>query len=875
MNESLTKLLDHLHRGGQFAHWWTPDSGKFYTDRKTGEQKQSKFSAWFPVGRRSAIPAAWRDKNVYFCVHPQSAIPQKARDDGNVTDQKYVKAWVSHVAAVNCFFAEYDVKDYGSKEKISAHLRTLPLYPSVVIDSGGGFHCYWLLANTVTVTDDNRNHIKRLQYAWVKLVGSDDDAKDLARVLRVPGTLNRKEKYAPNYPTVTIMEADYGRLYSMEEFEQLTEHLRQEKPRTPYSGSHSVTDDLVTAAENLKRLSPSRRDRYQEWMNVGFALKGLGNAGLQLWDEWSRGSTNYTEGCCDAKWDRMSDTGLGLGSLVKWANDDDPAGKRTYTNGANGHAAYTNGHSKPVTASQPVAKTSGVECRSYETMLSDLRAKSVAGYDDKLAISCLFDSEEGDARLLHSILAGHVVYDHIEGQWYWYNNLYWEPDKTWNIYQLTSDVLSEVYKQLSIQKHAEAIELEKVIHAADEPTQEQRDNLKKINTISKTARARAGKLNEINEVKRVLNFASSGLRLGITGNEWDALPYVLPVRNGVIDLKTGTMIPPAPEQYIRTFAPVDFAGLDTPAVRFEQFLTEIFAAHPDLPNYIWRLFGYAISGTSSEHTFPIFWGAEGRNGKDTLLNAVQAVLGTDLADSVSNDVVLEAKGHRTAGAATPHLITLRGKRLAWASEPDEGARVTPGLVKMITGGGRINARRPHDKNEVSFQPTHTLLLLTNHAPHAPSDDSALWERVKLIEFTQRFLDEPDPQKPNEHKKDPTLKEKLEAEKPGILAWLVRGCLEYQRVGLTPPDCVKFATSSYRNKEDTLQLFIDERCIIRPDASTKAQTLYNAYKDWCLQMNLRPMTGTSFGEKIAKKFTKDRKTLGIFYLGIGILADNPT
>lgn len=281
-------------------------------------------------------------------MHPQTGIPQKKRADGSLTDQKFVKAWVSHVAAINCLFAEYDVKDFGSKDAIYTHLKTLPLAPSVIIDSGGGLHCYWLLATTVTVTDANRDNIKRLQYAWVELVGSDDDAKDLARVLRVPGTQNRKEKYAPNFPTVAIVEADYTRLYSLEEFERLTEHLRQEKQRTPYTGSHSVTDDIVTAAESIKRLSIGRRETYQEWMNVGFSLKGLGSAGLQLWDEWSRGSAKYTEGACEAKWDKMTESGLGLGSLIKWANDDDPAGKRVYTNGAtNGHATYTNGHNKP------------------------------------------------------------------------------------------------------------------------------------------------------------------------------------------------------------------------------------------------------------------------------------------------------------------------------------------------------------------------------------------------------------------------------------------------------------------------------------------------------------------------------------------------
>lgn len=512
--------------------------------------------------------------------------------------------------------------------------------------------------------------------------------------------------------------------------------------------------------------------------------------------------------------------------------------------------------------------------RTYAKLVEQSKADAIRNYDESFVVDCLFNAEEGDARLLDNLLKGSVVYDHAEGLWYWYNNLYWEPDKTWNIYQLTSDVLSEIYKHLSVMKHAQSIDLEKKLIANEDARQEDRDKLKSILAISKAAKTRSLALNEIKEVKQVLTFATAGLRLGITGNEWDSLLWILPCVNAIVDLKTGDTIAPEPTQYIRSVVPTKWLGIDALCARFELALNEFFPNNPGKINYIWKLLGYALTGTTAEHIFPILFGAKGRNGKDTLLDAVQFVLGSGFADAVSNDLVLETKGQKAAGAATPHLISLRGKRIAWASEPSEGARITSSLVKMVTGGGRINARRPHDKDEVSFKPTHTLLLLTNYAPHAPTDDSALWERVKLIDFTERFVDEPEPSDPHEHPKDPQLKEKLQAEASGILSFLVRGCLEYQKAGLIPPDCIKMATGGYRDKEDTLRIFFDDCCVIRTEVSAKASTLYSAYKDWCVQQNLHAMSGTAFGEKIKSRFTSERKTTGMMYLGIGILQDNP-
>lgn len=844
MNESLTKLLDHLHRGGQFAHWWTPDSGKFYTDKKTGEQKQAKFSAWFPVGRRSAIPAAWRDKNVYFCVHPQSAIPQKERDDGNVTDQKYVKAWVSLVAAVNCFFAEYDVKDYGSKEAISAHLRTLPLYPSVFIDSGGGFHCYWLLANTVTVTDDNRNHIKRLQYAWVKLVGSDDDAKDLARVLRVPGTLNRKEKYAPDYPTVAIVEADYGRLYSMEEFERLTEHLRQEKPRTPYAGSHSVTDDLVTAAENLKRLSPSRRDRYQEWMNVGFALKGLGNAGLQLWDEWSRGSSNYTEGCCDAKWDRMSDTGLGLGSLVKWANDDDPVGKRSYTNGTNGHAPYTNGHGKPVTPAEQTPEP------TPEPVVDAPEGKL------QPALNAIhYRAEDGgimDAWLDH--YGDEWIFVVGPDKWHHWNNTHWAEDKALSIRRQIVDLLDlmnrqcsenmktapEKIKQISAKYAAAGLDIPDAALHEIERIKTEAGIAKAMHMATKRSSARLSSVEAMSRPKR-----------GVAVDRMN-IDDALNLANGVLSLKSLELRPHDRSDMFTYCLDYEFDP-DADCPLFKKYLSEVLVLEgttqtdESLVMMFQELLGYSLT-PDTKHEVMVWMFGEGGNGKSVAISIVEALLGP-----MSMSIDFQSIGL----PGNYDLADIPGKRVLLSTEAERNKSMAEGYIKKIVTGDTINTR-PIYGSPISFKSTAKIWWAMNDKPIIKDTTDSMWRRMKLIPFYRKFEEGKNA--------DVDLPNKLRAELPGILNWAIDGLLRLTLNGrFTRSAASEDAKQQYREEANPVAQWVNTMTVRTSYPATLQGALFKEYTHWCQEQNERAITSTQFGKDLKRlRIECERKTAGFMY-----------
>ncbi len=308
IDQTAHKLFTHLWRSGKFAYFWTAPARR---------------SVWFEVGQLPPIPTG---EAVYFGVNPVGAIPA-TNSKGEAKTPEYIRSQVSHIAAVNALFAEFDIKDYGSSETIHDHLKKYPS-PTVKVFSGGGYHCYWLLDDPFIIANDAaRQRAIEAQANWVDFIGGDKNAKDLARVLRVPGTVNRKPEYGPNLPTVEIIETQFVLTYDLVNLEAMSRPAAKPKPEKSLSPpkNGSTIDDSERAAELLTRLDSHRADDYQEWLKVGMSLSGLGNVGLDLWDEWSKQSQKYQSGVCAEKWPTLTpDTGVTFGSLVHWANEDDP-----------------------------------------------------------------------------------------------------------------------------------------------------------------------------------------------------------------------------------------------------------------------------------------------------------------------------------------------------------------------------------------------------------------------------------------------------------------------------------------------------------------------------------------------------------------------
>ncbi len=486
-------------------------------------------------------------------------------------------------------------------------------------------------------------------------------------------------------------------------------------------------------------------------------------------------------------------------------------------------------------------------------------------------------NEYGDALFFAEVFADQVLYDHSEKDWYLWNGHAWKKDATGKVRQLVAGVLGSLYLRAAADLNTEQVNVEQQMQRlqsagtkeTDSPLGILKDKNKALASQMSELRGRAKALRSAKRNASVLTFMQS--EMGITSDLWDRDPWALAVPNGVIDLHTGTRRDGDPGDYIRTVCPTEWTSLDASCPRFEHFLAEVFEDKQDreaITAFLHRLLGYGITGSTQDHIFPILYGEEGRNGKDTLLGTLADVLGP-IAGAISNDVFIAQDKMKAGGTATPHLCDLQGKRLVWGSETRQGDKLNVALIKQLSGGGEIATRPLYAKDYYTFKPTHKLLLMTNYKPHVDAKDKAAWERVYLIDFGMRFVDRP--RVANERQKDATLSGKLKEERSGILAWLVRGCLAWQQQGLAVPESVRLATSKYRDEEDRVLLFIQECCYVAPDAWVKARDLYSAYAKWMEASNLgQGMNIRLFGEDMSKRFEKGRTNAGNIYQGIGLL-----
>ena len=342
-------------------------------------------------------------------------------------------------------------------------------------------------------------------------------------------------------------------------------------------------------------------------------------------------------------------------------------------------------------------------------------------------------------------------------------------------------------------------------------------------------------------------------------DQLDADNWLLNCQNGTIDLRTGKLQEHRREDLITKQCPVvyDPAALCPTWERFQQRVTN---GRPDLIRFKQQFSGYSLTGSVTEkRSLAIDYG-RGNNGKTTEIEQERYMRG-DYAGQIRIESLMEQK-NRNGSGPSPDIADLRGLRYAASSEPGENARLSESTAKYIMSMGTVKARHLN-KEHFEFKQTWKLHMDCNHKPVIRGSDPAIWNRIALIPFDVTIPDE---------EIDRELPAKLRAESPGILAWAVRGCLDWQRHGLCVPDAVKDATAQYRGDMDVIGRYIAECCITLPNASARAQILYVNYTKWCTDAGEAPMNAMNFGTRLTEKgFAKDRDNKGVKYIGIGLRA----
>lgn len=364
---------------------------------------------------------------------------------------------------------------------------------------------------------------------------------------------------------------------------------------------------------------------------------------------------------------------------------------------------------------------------------------------------------------------------------------------------------------------------------------------------------------------------NSPIALESEARTWDINPWLLGTRRGVIDLRFGSLRGGRPDDSFRTVTPTRWKGLEEPAPRFEQFLQEMFAdrkeqERAELITFLQRALGYGITGHVNERIFLVFYGEEGSNGARTLMQALSHTLGKAVG-AIPQDML--ARGRRFLHADTlahRQMRALQGKLIAWVCEPGKGARFTADRIKLLTDGEPLTCRR-FCAREMIFLPSHLLILLGARKPEADPSDCAFWERICPIACNMRFVARPE--RPNEHVRAAQLAHHLRAEASGILAWLVRGALEWHHLGLAIPRCILQARKECRFHESTVAGFVRERCTLAAGAQTPASVLYMHYRAWVTDNGLAALGNQQFARELRQvdgvKWQRSKQ--GKFYQGI--------
>jgi putative DNA primase/helicase len=401
-----------------------------------------------------------------------------------------------------------------------------------------------------------------------------------------------------------------------------------------------------------------------------------------------------------------------------------------------------------------------------------------------------------------------------------------------------------------------AIETARSIYgeAAAEPDQHKR------NALAKHAR----ETEKEPRIRAMLSLAKHHKPIVSQQENFDMCRDLFNCQNGTIDLRTGELEAHEPTDFITKVAPLNYDPY-AECPLWMKFLKRITGEDAELMDYLQRAVGYTLTGDTSEQVLFMCYGS-GANGKSVFLETIHGLLGNYAQKAEFSSFLAQDR----PSTIRNDIASMAGARLVSASEVDEGRHLNEALIKSLTGGDTIRARRLYHEH-FDYLPQFKLWFAVNYKPGIRELNNAIWRRIHLILFNQAIP---------ENEQDHQLKVKLRAEFPGIFAWAIRGCLDWRKCGLLPPPSVLSATVQYRQDSDNLAKFIDDCCVRAEDTWVGSGALYAAFKQWCeangehpisLQKLSSALSDWGKGEIILHR----SGSRGRHWKGIGLLSKEPT
>ena len=363
--------------------------------------------------------------------------------------------------------------------------------------------------------------------------------------------------------------------------------------------------------------------------------------------------------------------------------------------------------------------------------------------------------------------------------------------------------------------------------------------------------------------ERLIKDAANNDSLLISASMFDSNPYLINCKNVTVDLSSGDYHEHNPNDLLTMQTRFSYTPwLHNECPRWNKFINEVMSGDENKVKYLQKALGYSILGKGNEECMFLFYGKTTRNGKSTLLNTIEHLLG-DYSSVSPVSIICKSTSNKSAEQANPMIASLKGKRFVTMAESNQYGKLDEEQIKQLTGGEEIKARNLYEK-PITFLPQFTLFLSCNDLPMVQDKSLFYSDRLRVIEFNRHFKAE---------EQDKNLKNFFcqEESMRGIFAWLVEGYQLYTKEGLKMPDVVQKAVNQYAKDNDLVELFLEEKCEIKDEGMMKSKVLYETYKMWCQANNSYACSARKFYAEMDThmEWYKDLKSRDGYKMYVGL------
>lgn len=684
--------------------------------------------------------------------------------------------------------------------------------PSIIVYSGNGYHCYWIL-NQILPIDEWLPIAKKLKELCLKSNFYIDKAPtaDSARVLRTVGTSNLKDPKAPKLVRVIHPENEDPVIrYDFEEFsntlinelaslnvQNKTSGITLIASNTPESLGAYPKLNILNLPSILKKIDPNCPREI--WLSIGMGcVDEYGDLAKDTFYEWSKGTyhENYQYGA--------------LAPENFDEEDIESQWKDWIKRSVEGKTGYTFGTVRWHAENKELALI-------ILDSVSEIKNQKILG-------------DRQNAKLFAAKYQGQFMYVWELGRWYKWSEIIWREclagEET-----AAAKVISDLIADTAVIA------------------------LKEDNQNARPLLMHALRAQNSPHIKSMVDLARSEPFM----SERDASNlnkdhFLLGVKNGVVDLRIGSLVNPDPKMLITKQCNANFIK-GTKCDLWIQFLNQIFNSQETIES-LQRIVGYTFTGSTTEEIMVICHGY-GANGKSVMSNVLQKIAG-DYGKTGSSNLLKARKDDDTG--PRPDIASLCGARFVSVNEMQSGDYLDEQAVKILASREKISARHLY-QNEFSYTPTAVVWLKTNHKPIIKGEDDGIWRRLVLLPFERKFA---------EHERDRNLEEKLLAQADGILEWIIAGAVKWYASNLKLSPQIISQSAQYRTESDLLGQFFEDEINKSANLRSLDSAVYYEYTRWCINNGTRALAKKRFTQKLAERGIQIEKSNGSrYYSGIDL------